>query len=112
MFEFLNMSDNYEDRKVDRYESNNFIIDTAAVSDGKQPFETGVSHPKYNDGKWIIVEAYDTKEKAHIGHNNWVEIMTADKLPTELRDCYNAEISDLISSIGGDDFMVFKRQQS
>ena len=99
MFNFFSMADNYEDRKVDRYEADGMIIDTASVTDGNQPYETGICHPEYNKGDWVIVEAYDTKEEAQAGHEKWVARMTSGNLPSSLRDCQNAGISQLF----GDD---------
>lgn len=109
MFEFLNDFGNYDERKVDHTElEGGAQIDTARVSDGRQPFETAVSHPDYNDDKWVIVEAYDTKEDAQKGHDRWVKTMGTDPLPTELKDCSNANISGFVEALGGD--MVFPRK--
>jgi hypothetical protein len=105
MFGFLNDMDNYKDRKVDNYKEGGLEIDTARVSDGNQPYETGICHSEYNDGGWIIVEGYDNSDSAQEGHAKWVGIMTAQKLPEELRDCQNAEISTFLD---GDD-LIFKR---
>ena len=96
------MIDNYDDRKVDRYEQNGLIVDTCSVNDGDHPYETAVSHPKYNSGEWVIVEAYDTKEEAQAGHDKWIETMTAKKLPATLKDCGNALIAQLAESAGCD----------
>ena len=68
MFNFLFM-DEYKNRVVDNYKGDGFTVDTASVNDGNHPYETGIEHTEYNDGAWIIVEAYDTKEDAQIGHD-------------------------------------------
>lgn len=89
---------------VGRYDSGTLIVDTAEVSDGSRPYETGVSHPEYNEGKWVIVEAYHTWDAAMKGHEKWVATMTSEDLPTSLKDCLNGEISqllDMISIVGG-----------
>lgn len=96
MFGFLSMMDNYEDRKVNRYEADDLVIDTAYVTDGNQSYETGISHPEYNQGDWIIVEAYDNKEDALKGHERWVLRMTSENLPSSLKDCKNSEIANSI----------------
>ncbi len=101
LFDFIQDAENYDDRKVDRYESGDLIVDTAGVSDGEQPYETAVAHPRYNSGKWVIVEAYSTKVEAQTGHERWVRVMTDPQLPTVLTDCLNSEISRLISVTGG-----------
>jgi hypothetical protein len=103
-FGFLGMMGNYEERKVDRYEKDGVVIDTAYVTDGNKQYETAIGHPEFNNGDWIVVESYDTKEEALIGHNKWVETMT-HAIPNELRDCQNAEISQFFDS----DELVFKR---
>jgi len=74
MFNFLNMTYNYEERKVDRYEEGNLTIDTCLITDDDEyNYETAIKHPFYNNGNWVIVEQYYTKEEAQNGHNKWVE---------------------------------------
>jgi hypothetical protein len=100
----LKMMGNYEQRKIDRFEGKNgLIVDTCAVSDSTQPFETAVQHSKYNSGKWIIVELYSTEEKAQTGHKKWVETMTAKKLPKSLTDVSTATIKTMF---GIGDFVI------
>jgi len=93
MLDFLDMIGNCESRKVAWYEKINLKVDTCAVNDSDKPFETAISHPQYNDGDWIIVELYDTKEEAIAGHNKWVKTMTADELPKILKDVSSATIA-------------------
>ena len=95
MFNFLDMAFDYDQMAVDRFEGLGMCIDTARVTDGSQPYETGVAHPEYNGGKWIIVEAYDTKEEAKKGHAKWVQVMTENP-PDQLVDCQNSYISNLL----------------
>lgn len=110
MFNFFNMMGNYEDRKVDRFYNEDMTIDTAQVSDGRQPYETGIKHFRYNDNRWVIVESYDTKEEAQEGHNKWVEFMTSGSLPEYLRDCCNSEIAQFGDVVCGEDFSIFPLQ--
>jgi len=94
------MIDTYEDRKVDRYDGEDgLFISTALVTDSKQPYETGICHPAYNDGEMVIVEMYDTKEDSQVGHDRWVLKMTAEELPSELIDVstsMTAKFSDIV----------------
>ncbi len=92
----LSMAGNYEARKVTRFEDadNLITVDTCSVSDGHHPYETGIEHPEYNGGLFIIVEAYDTIEDAQKGHDKWIEIITHEPLPVALEDCQNSEITD------------------
>ncbi len=99
MFEFMDMIGNYEERKVDRFSKGNLIVDTCSVTDSDKPFETAVKHPKFNQEKWIVVELYDTKEEAQEGHNKWIKIMTAEKLPLELKDISSAKIAKLCDAV-------------
>ena len=55
LFDFLLMPP-YEERKVARFDGKDFSVDTCAITDSTKPYETGVRHPKYNDGAWVIVE--------------------------------------------------------
>lgn len=96
MFGFIDMFGTYESRAVDRYENGGVLVDTCRVTDGLHPYETAVVHPDY--GKMIIVEAYDSEATAKTGHARWVKIMTSKKLPKELVDCKNSEISRMIST--------------
>ena len=109
MFNFMSDADNYEERKIDRYDGEGFCIDTCAVSDGEKPYETAIQHPEYNDGDWIVVEAYNTPLAAQKGHKRWIEIMTSDHLPDSLKDCGNAEIAQLLEEVGGT--MEFPRKE-
>jgi hypothetical protein len=102
MFNFIGMIGNHKDRMVDQYDENGLFIDTAYVNDGEHPYETAVEHEKYNNGKMVIVEAYDTKEEAQIGHDKWVKTMTSGTLPKTLVDCRNSFISQLASEVGCD----------
>ena len=94
----MDLADNYEQRKIDRYEAEDgkICVDTCAISDSDKPYETGVKHPRYNDGQWVIVELYDTPEAAQSGHEKWVKVMTADELPEVLSDVSSSAIAKLI----------------
>ena len=87
---------NRKERKVDNYTDGELIVDTCAVSDSDKPFETGIIHPSYADGKWIIVELYDTKEEALAGHVRWVKTMTAKELPRVLEDVSTCFFADIV----------------
>ena len=96
MFRFLGMANNYESRKVDRYEGEDGLsVDTCSVSDSNQPYETGIAHPAYNGGRWIIVEMYESKKAAIEGHEKWVSTMVSENLPTELRDVSTSGMANL-----------------
>jgi hypothetical protein len=111
MFNFFSMPDNYEQRKVANFkDENGLTVDTAAVTDSDKPYETGIQHPAYNDGSWVIVELYYTKAEAKIGHDKWVAFMTAEKLPDQLLDVSTSEIAELIS-IFGDDWRSKPKEQ-
>lgn len=87
-------------REVAHYEQDGIIVDTARVSDGFQPIETAVAHPEYNNGKWVIVAAYDTIEAATSGHDEWARKMTTEPLPDKLVDCQNNPMAKMGASIG------------
>lgn len=110
MFDFL-FADDYENRKVDRYEVGDLFIDTASVNDGQKDYETAVEHPDYHDGKMIIVEAYDTKEEAQVGHNKRVKIMTTEPLPDIISDCGNSQIQQLGELFGMEFLYPRKRKE-
>lgn len=96
LFDFLGMMNNYEERKVAHYEKDKVTIDTCAVNDADQPYETAVAHSSYNDANLVIVELYDTKEEAKRGHKKWVKKMTAKNLPKILIDVSSSEVAKLV----------------
>jgi len=107
---FTEMRDNYDERKVDKYEEGELFISTCMVTDADVPYETAVGHSAYREeGKLIIVETYATKELAQEGHNRWVEKMTSDELPESLTDVSQAELSLLLREVDPDS-MVYQRE--
>ena len=98
MFDFLQDMGNYEARKVDTYEENDLFVDTCAVSDSTQPYETAVQHPAYNNGKMVIVELYDTKEEAQQGHDKWVDLMLKNP-PNVLHDVSTCASASLLREV-------------
>lgn len=50
------------------------IIDTCLPTD-THIWETGIERINI-EGKWIIVEQYEDKKKAEIGHGKWVNLLT------------------------------------
>ncbi|MDY6893925.1 MAG: hypothetical protein SVO01_00680 [Thermotogota bacterium] len=97
-------------KRIDLYKNNELFVSTIQVFDGSQPYETAISHMDYNDGKWIIVQAYDTLKEAKKGHDQWIEKMTSSKLPKELTDCCNSYISQYGKSLGIK--QVFKKKKN
>jgi len=106
--ELLMDIDTYRERLIAVFEGEEGLtVDTCRVSDGQQPYETGIEHPEYNEGAWVIVEAYDTPEEAQGGHERWVRIMTDDP-PAQLVDCCNSEVAKRYAELGG--ITVFPRR--
>jgi hypothetical protein len=102
LFDFLQDLGNHDERKIDTYEKDSVFVDTCAVSDSTQPYETAVAHPNYNDGTMIIVQLYNTKEAAQKGHNKWVKKMTAEILPKAIKDVSTAGIIKFAADLGVD----------
>jgi hypothetical protein len=109
----MDMIDTYEGRKVARYESDALIISTARVTDSSHPYETAISHPAFNSGKWIIVELYYDAKAAEAGHEKWRGIMN-DELPTELRDVSTSAVVEFGRAVGAftDEDLTFSREES
>ena len=100
ILDFLSIMDTQEERKVDTYEKEDLFVDTCSITDSDKPYETAIACPQYNDAKLIIVELYDTKEEAQKGHNKWVKIMTAKKLPETIKDVSTATIAKFCDMYG------------
>ena len=101
IFSLMAMLDNYGERKVGRYEKDELLVDTCAVSDSDEPFETAVKHPKNNDNEMVIVEMYSSKEAAIKGHRKWVKRMTSKKLPNTLVDAGTSTTAKLVNYLKG-----------
>ena len=104
LFGFFSMADDYEERAVARHEDadGDLLIDTCRVTDSQHDYETAVSHPAYNDDKWVIVEVYDTEEQAREGHDKWIKVMTSTNLPARLFDVSTATTKELAEAFGAD----------
>jgi len=100
MFGILGMINNYELRKVANTQVGGASIDTCAVTDSARPYETGIKHSRYNDGWWIIVQLYDSKEEAEVGHKKWVELFSRDELPPRLVDVNESCFSQAFGGVG------------
>lgn len=101
----LGMIGNYEDRCVGRYkdDKNKICVSTVAVTDSDKPYETAIVHPRYDNGKVIIVQMYSTKDQAENGHKKWIKIMTSKELPKTIRDVSTADIAKFCDAVGGND---------
>ena len=89
--DLVDMIFNYEERKVQRDECENFTLDTCEVYDRTWIYETAVSHKNYNNGKWIILEGTNTKEAALEAHKKWLKGFI-EGVDYRLVDCYTKEI--------------------
>lgn len=76
MFDVLSMIGNYSERKLDRFETDLFTIDTALVTDRELPYETAIAHKDFRDGAWIILGWRQTKEEAQKFHDEMVAYYT------------------------------------
>jgi len=109
---FVGMMGNYEERKVARFEEGDLIVSTCRVTDSTQPYETAVSHPRYNDGAWVIVEQYDDEETAAEGHEKWVAKMTTSDLPEELYDVSQCGMVQIVTALTQDEeWRTYERQE-
>lgn len=110
MFDFFDMMYDREDRKLANTEVDGGVVDTCRVTDSSKPFETGIAHPSYNEGKWVIVELYDSKEDALSGHEKWIEKIKMK--PDFLEDINECEFGDFAEAVcPGSTRMKFPRKQ-
>ena len=87
---------------IDRHEEGDLIVSTVHPPEAHRLAETAISHPEYDNGKWIIVQEYDDLGQARAGHLKWVEIMSSPDLPDELHDVSSIAISVLIDVLSPD----------
>lgn len=109
MFGFLDMMGSHSQRKIANDEVDGGVVDTCAVTDSAKPFETGIAHPAYNDGEWVIVELYDTREEAEEGHRKWVKVM--EGRPETLIDANQSEMGGFVDALGGNSHETHQRKQ-
>ena len=113
LFGFLDMDNNYEQRKVSNTVINNVEIDTVLVTDSSKDYETGICSSLYNGNKWVIVELYNTKEQAVIGHNNWVKKFSNKKrFPKFLEDVSTCSSAIFLRNIAPERRIKPKKQLS
>jgi len=114
MFDFL-LADDYEERKIERYETDEVIVDTCAANDQPEPYkyETGICHREYNDGDWIIVELYKTKKESKTGHKRWVKLMTAEILPEKLINVSDIGLTKVMDALEEEreTWRIFKKRE-
>ena len=67
------MAGNYENRAIDRFENDNFVIDTCYVTDREPPYETAIKHKDFYNNNWIVLGWSETREKAQKYHNEMVD---------------------------------------
>lgn len=113
IFGFLSDAGNHSERLIDSFKGkDDLAVDTCAVSDSAQPYETGIKHQAYNNGDWVIVELYDTKKEAQAGHDKWVKVMTADLLPDRLVDVSSCGITELLDIFDENSNFRYKPKQT
>ena len=87
--DFDDMESTQQERRIARFERRDddghllMVVNTALVTDSPTPYETAVSEPCYNRGRWVVVECYDNPNDALAGHRMWVETME-NRSPDEL----------------------------
>lgn len=101
MLDMFGMISNYEERKIANTKVGKAEIDTCKVTDVYAIAETGIKHPQYNEGKWIIVEEYHSVEEAKNGHKKWVAVFKKG-LPEELKDVSSFIFKQLADIMGND----------
>lgn len=89
LYGIATMAGNYEQRVVANDQGEDFIVDTARVTDRDWIFEIAIQHEKYNKNEWIIVGRADTYEDAIREHKKWLNFVKYE-LPKaqELTDIY------------------------
>lgn len=75
-------------RKVNNTTGEGWTVDTCYAPDN-ECYETGIECSWINNGDWVIVDEYETKEEAEKGHKKWVEQM--GKRPKKLYSVQSEE---------------------
>lgn len=80
LYGIATMTGNYDDRKVANDEREEFILDTAKVTDRPWIYETAVQHKDFNNNDWIILDGTDDLEEAKEIHQKWLKTLEAGAL--------------------------------
>ena len=99
----------FEDRVVGRHENEltGLCVSTMEVFDSDRSFETAIAHPDFAQGKWVVVEGYDDIDTAAKGHDKWLAVMTAEKLPGALVDVSTSFPAKMSRELG--DPLIFEK---
>lgn len=89
MLNLFSMMGNYEERVVARFDSDEFSIDTAYVTDREHPYETAIAHTKFHAGDWIILGWRDTKEEAQKYHDEMIQFFKDNPDIEHIVDVYD-----------------------
>lgn len=49
-------------------------------------YQTGIAHPDFNGGDWIVAAEYESRDAAQTGHDAWVAKLN-EHTPDEIRNC-------------------------
>ena len=66
MFEWIDMIDNYEQRKVANYKNEIFEIDTCYVTDRPRPYETAIRHKILEMVSGLFLDGETQRKKQEI----------------------------------------------
>lgn len=69
---------------IARKETENYLVSTVRTRDSWFA-ETAIASTEVNQGKWLVVETYDSLEAAEQGHESWIEFMEKNEFQ-ELTD--------------------------
>lgn len=87
-FNLLNIGPGLRGDVVGNTIEEDYVVDTVYAGDTGL-YETGVRDHNLNNGAWIIVDEYKTREEAAEGHKLWIEEMK--KKPKKLFDIHERE---------------------
>lgn len=93
-----------------KYEKNDVFVSTVCAFDTGR-YETAISHPFFNDNELIIVEEYDSSIDAEHGHKKWIKMMTAKKLPKQIKDISTCGIAMLRNAFSDKEDNVYKLKE-
>ena len=93
LYGIYTMSGDYEERVVANDKGDNYIVDTARVTDRPWIFETAIQHEDYNRNEWIIVGYANTYEDAIREHKKWLDFVKVE-LPKvrRIKDIYTERV--------------------
>lgn len=95
-------------------EKRRLLVSTIQNTDyPEMPYETGVEHPLYNNGRMIIITSYRTEDEAKVGHERCVGLfsLSDEELPDIIHDSGKNVWEDALDRVFGEERRTHRKMR-